>query len=394
MNQISSIEEIKETMANDFKIKLNLSDAQLKYVLDAFSSVMSAQIKLVYLYLFDIQNNVFPDTADIEANGGTLERHGRIQLNRNPRPATAGIFKVSVTGTASAVLRTSLTFKSNENSLNPGQLYVLDSEYVLTGSGDEIEIRSLGGGTSFDLNIGDELTITEPVLGVTNIVVVTDVVEQPRASEDIEVYRQNILDAIQLEPQGGSKTDYRLWADDAQGVRKVYPYVRNDNGGIVDVYVESTIEDSIDGNGTPDSTLLENVLEVLEFDPDDTKPLNERGRRPIQAILDEDSVQKINIIPVDVVINGLNDSSPQVQATIEDNLKLFLYDVRPYVSGADLPRDKNDILYQARLQSVVTDTISSSNYFNSLVMFVDGNEVLSYEFNLGFIPYLRNLNFA
>lgn len=391
MREIPSVNDLKEALENDFKSKLNLSSTNLKYVLDAFDGVLAMQFKLMYLYLSDIQNEIFPDTATIEANGGTLERLGRIYLNRNPRPATAGIFNLEVTGTNGAVLRSGLTFKSNENSLNPSQLYVLDNEYTLTGTADIIEVRSLGGGTSFDLNVADELTITEPVLGVISLVVVDEVIEQPRSGEDIEVYRQNILDAIQLEPQGGSKTDYRLWSAVAQGVRKVYPYVRNDDAGFVDVYVEATIADSTDKKGTPDPTLLTNVLAVINFDPDDTKPLNERGRRPIQSNV---TTLEVEITPVDVTINGLVDASPSVQSSIMENIKTFLYDVRPYVAGADLPRDKNDILYSAKLQSVVTDVLDSSNFFNTLEMEVNGVTVLSYEFNLGFIPYLRNLTLA
>jgi uncharacterized phage protein gp47/JayE len=391
MREIPSVNDLKEALENDFKSKLNLSSTNLKYVLDAFDGVLAMQFKLMYLYLSDIQNEIFPDTATTEANGGTLERLGRIYLNRNPRPATAGIFNLVVTGTNGAVLRSGLTFKSNENSLNPSQLYVLDNEVTMTGTSEIIEVRSLGGGTSFDLDVNDELTITEPVLGVTSLVVVYEVIEQPRASEDIEVYRQNILDAIQLEPQGGSKTDYRLWSSDAQGVRKVYPYVRNDDAGFVDVYVEATISDSTDGKGTPDPALLTNVLAVINFDPDDTKPINERGRRPIQANV---TTLEVEITPVDVTINGLVDSSPSVRSAIENNIKTFLYDVRPYVAGADLPRDKNDILYSAKLQSVVTDVLDSANFFNTLEMEVNGVTVLSYEFNLGFIPYLRNLTFA
>ena len=389
MQPIPSINEIREQIANDFKVKLNLSDANLKYVLDAFDNVLAAQFHLMYLYLGDVQNNLFPDTANSEANGGTLERFGRIYLNRNPRPATAGVFKANVNGVVNSVLRSSLTFKSNEDALNAGKLFILDEEITLTSTSEEIEIRSLGGGLEFNLNVGDKLTITEPVLGVENIITIAEIVEQPTASEDLEVYRQNILDAIQLEPQGGSKTDYRLWASDAQGVRKVYPYVRNGEAGTVDIFVEATLIDSIDGKGTPSSTLLENVYDVIEFDPDETKPINERGRKPIQANV---VTSEISLVPVDITITGVINSSSTIISTIENNINDFLYDVRPYISGADLPREKNDILYQARLQSVVTDVLENDNYFNNLAMFVDGVEVLSYEFNLGFIPYLRNLN--
>lgn len=389
MREIPNLTEIKDTIANDLKNKLNLSDSNLRYVLDAMDSVLAAQFKLVYLYLSDIQNNIFPDTANVEADGGTLERLGRIYLNRNPRPATSGVYKLSVSGTAGAVLRNSLTFKSNENSKNPNQLYVLDAEYILTGSSDEIEVRSLGGGLDFELNVNDELTITEPVIGVNSLVTVLEVIDSPLASEDIEVYRQNILDAIQLEPQGGSKTDYRLWANDAQGVRKVYPYVKNGEAGTVQVYVESVLPGE-DGNGIPSTSLMNDVDDVIKFDPDETKPINERGRIPIQATLE---VLPIEPIAVDVEITGLNDNSLAVQSAIQNNLKAFLYNVRPYVAGADLPRTKNDILYSGRLQSVVTDVLDSSNFFTGFVMKVNGNVENSFQFTLGSIPYLRNITY-
>lgn len=390
MRAIPTIIELQESIANDLKSKLNLSSTDLKTVLNAFDSVLAAQMKLIFLYLSDVQNNIFPDTADTFENGGTLDRLGLIYLGRNPNPASIGVFEASVTGTAGSVLRSGLTFKSNENSKNPSQLYVLDSEYTLTGTSDIIEIRSLKGGSTYDLDIADELTITEPVLGVENVIVISDVLTQPKAPEDIEVYRQLILDAIQLEPQGGSKTDYRLWAADAQGVRKVYPYVRNGSAGNVDVYVEATEVDSIDGDGTPSPALLDDVLDVIEFDPDETKPLNERGRRPIQAIVETIAV---SLIPVDLTISGLSDSSVSVKNAIEANIKNHLKGVRPYISGADLARNKNDILYSARLQSVATDVLESANFFTGFVMQVDGVAELSYLFTLGNIPFLNSITY-
>ncbi len=238
MRPIPTLSELQTALSNDFKSKLNIYSDSLKKTLDAFTAVISAKTKLLYLFLSDVQNNIFPDTADLEQNGGTLERIGRIYLNRNPRPATVGVFEFSVTGVAGSILRSGLTFLSNEDAKSPGQLYVLDAEYILTGTNDIIEVRSLGSGVEFALDVNDNLTITEPVLGVNQTVSVSTILEEPLAGEDIEVYRQAILDAIQLEPQGGSKTDYRLWASDAQGVRKVYPYVKN---GDLKKYLNSVI---------------------------------------------------------------------------------------------------------------------------------------------------------
>ena len=391
MKPIPTIKEINTNISNDLRSKLNLAIDYLKKTLDAFALVLSAQFHLVYLYLSDIQDNMFPDKATTADQGGTLERQGMIYMNRNPFPDSVGSFKVSVSGVAGSVLRVNLTFKSNEDALNAGRVYILDAEYTLTGTADEIEIRSIGAGVDYNLNVGDNLTITEPVIGVDKTVTVTEVLVQPKAGETTELYRQAILNAIQLEPQGGSRADYRQWCTDAQGVRLVYPYVPDVDTGEVCVYVEATLADSNDGKGTPTQSILEDVEDVIEMDPDITKPINERGRRPAQSF---PSILPIVLVPVDVAIAGLSDDSQSVRDAIKSSITDFLYDVRPFISGADLRRNKNDILYSGKVQSVVTDTLTNGNFFNLLTLYVGGNAITSYEFTLGNIPYLRDLTYT
>lgn len=390
MAYIPTILELYQNISNDLKSKLNLSDDDLKKVLDAFALVIAAQLKLNYLSLSDIQNNIFPDTADSAINGGTLDRHGLIQLNRLQKPATNGVFEVSVISVIGSQLRSGLTFKSNDDSLNPGKIYILDSEEITTTNPQTIEIRSIDGGIDFGLDIGNSLTITEPVIGVEQNVVVSAIISQPLAAESEDSFRKAIIDSIQLEPQGGSKTDYRLWAADAQGVRNSYPYVKDGEAGTVQVFVEATVIDSIDSNGTPSQPILDEVAAVIEFDPDITKPLSERGRRPIQARLE---VLPIIINPVDVTITSLNINTVEIQNSIRENIKQYLIDVRPFVAGGDLARNKNDILYSARVQSVVTDVLDASNFFSDFLVFVNGVQHNSYLFSKENIPYLRNLVF-
>lgn len=388
MKPIPTITQLNSNIESDFKNKLSLPNSPLKRVLNALALVLSGQFHLAYLYLRDIQDNVFPDTATTSDVGGTLERQGMIYLNRPMFPASIGVFKASVTGVAGSVLRANITFKSNEGSLNPGQLFVLDSEYICTGTADEIEIRSLGSGVDFNLAIGNNLTITEPVIGVDKTITITSVVDQPKAGETIENYRQAILNAIQLEPQGGSRADYRQWATDAQGVRLVYPYVRDGEPSQLDIYVEATLPDSTDNLGTPSTTILDDVEEVLNYDPDISKPIYERGRKPAQAFL---NVTPIVLVPVDITIIGLSDDSPSVVTSIENALIDMLYKVRPFISGADLQRNKNDILYYGKVQSVVTESLTNGNFFNNLNLEVDGNAEVSFEFTLGNIPHLNSL---
>ena len=135
---------------------------------------------------------------------------------------------------------------------------------------------------------------------------------------------------------------------------------------------------------------MSDVQSVIEQDPDTTKPAYERARRPMQMDV---QVSAIILIPVDVNITGLQDDSQEVRNTIESSIKDLLYDVRPFIAGADLRRNKNDILYSGKVQGLVTDVLTNGNFFNILDLFVDGNEIVSYEFTLGNIPYLRNLNY-
>ena len=59
-----------------------------------------------------------------------------------------------------------------------------------------------------------------------------------------------------------------------------------------------------------------------------------------------------------------------------------------------MPRYKNDILYAARLQSVATESLDTSNFFNGFDMIVNGSQLWSYNFSLGEVPYLRNIIFS
>lgn len=390
MKKIPTIQEIYTSIESDFKSQLNIDDVQTKMVLNSLSAVLAGQFKLLYLYISDVQDNLFPDTADIFQNGGQLNRMGEIYLNRQPLPATNGIYIAKVTGELNSKLRNSLTFKSNDDSRHPGKLFILENDYYLNGLNDFIEIRSLESGINSMLEIGNELTITEPVIGVDSTILITDIVKLPIESETIDSYRKKIIDAIQLEPQGGAKTDYRLWSQDAQGVEKVYPYVKENNSGTVQVFVEATEIDSTDGYGTPSQYLLNEVKDVIIMDPDDTKPINERGRKPMQTILE---ILPITLKPVDVVILGLNQNNLDIQNLLKTNLKLFLKEIRPFIDGADLLKNKNDFLYTGKIQGVISDTLGNGNFFNDVKVFVDGQEIDSYKFALSNIPFLRYVTY-
>ncbi len=380
MKQTPTIEEIYERFSSALKAKLNIpANEDLKEHLSAVGAVVSAELKLMYLYAEDIQRNLYPDTADLASEGGELERLGMLYLDRTPKPATATLLKLKVNGTQGSALRANLTFKSDKNNV----VYILDAQYILNGLNDVILVRSIEVGKNTILSIGDTLVITEPIIGVDSDAVVVEVVREAVSEESIVEYRKAIIDAIQLEPTGGAKTDYRLWAKDAEGVRRVYPYLKQNDSGTVEIFVESS-------SGIVSPQMISDVENVLNFDPDVNKPSYERGRKPIQAKLEVRPVVSVN---VDVTIKGLSAKSTAIEQNIRSSIESYLYGIRPFIDGGELLRDKNDVLNVARLSNVVSESIGSDNYFLDLKIKIDGAPYDMYTFSLGRIPKLNTVTY-
>ncbi len=361
-----------------------------KSFLRGLAAVQAAKLKLIYLALAILQKNIFVDQADPEIKGGTLERFGRVKIGRNPFAAIPGQYVVLVTGEAGAVIAESQTFKSNDDSLSPGMLFVLDEEYTLVGTGDSITLRALSAGVVSKLLIGDKLTATSPIALVEAIVVVDSVAVEPEAAEDIEDYRTKVLNSYRLEPQGGAPADYRLWSQDAQGVKQTYPYARSGYVNEVNVYVEATVADSTDGKGTPSAGLLSDVYDVINKSPDTTLPILDRGRRPVSV-----RVNPLAITPkdVDIEILGYVGLNSTIEALILSEITKLINSVRPFVDAIDDPqRGKNDILDTNRLISAIL-TARPGATFTSVVLKVDSVTYSTYTFENGDIPYFNSITY-
>jgi hypothetical protein len=135
---------------------------------------------------------------------------------------------------------------------------------------------------------------------------------------------------------------------------------------------------------------LSDVEDVIEFDPDTSKPLNERGRRPLAVFL-------VNVLPitpldVDITISSYVGLTPTIQASILAAITDALTKVRPYVAGADIDSKKNDIFGQFNISFIIQQAVPGSR-FDSIVLSVDGIEVSAYQFLNGDIPYLNSITY-
>lgn len=383
MITIPTLSQLYTQILADLEAEFNITIPLFgKNFLRALAAVQAAKLKLYYLAIGNLQKNIFPDTADAEASGGTLERFGRVKLNRNPFPAVAGQYTVAVTGTIGATIPAQSTFKSDDTSTSPGYLFILDVAYTLTATTDYITLRSLTAGEDAVLVATDTLTATAPIAAVNSSASVSAIVVAAEDAETLEEYRAEVLAAYRLEPQGGAATDYRLWASDAVGVRQTYPYAKTGESNVIDLYVEGNT-----ANGVPSAGVLAQVEAVVELDPDTTKPLNERGRRPLGVL----QVNYLAVIPlsVNITVNdfvGTEDQKENIDTAIAAALDL----IRPFVSGADIVANRNDTLSETRLAFYIQDAEPTVS-FSSVDITVNGVAQTSYQFTMGDIPYYNSL---
>lgn len=364
-----------------------------KSFLRAFAAIQAAKLKLLYLAIGSVQKNIFVDTADSISVGGTLERFGRVKIGRDPYPATFGEYSISVNVNVTGTIPEGTQWITDEFATNPNKLFILDADYVVAGAVPatyQFTVRALESGTGSKMVGGDSLTSTAPIAIADGVAAYDATVTEPTDAETTEEYRAKVLQAFRLEPQGGAASDYILWGSDAVGVKAIYPYAVSGAPNEVDVYVEATLADSTDGKGTPTSTILSDVEDAIELDPDVTLPLSERGRRPLGVFAV--NVKPVVLVGVEVAFYSFENRTPEKDILLIATITDAIYSIRPFIAGADDPNTRNDILSRNYLISTVMAALPSA-VFADLEMKFSGVPTTSRQFDNGEIPWLFALSY-
>ena len=391
MKTIPKLSDLYASIITDLETQLGYPIPTFgKNFIRALAQVQAAKLKLVYLSIANTQKNIFIDTAEPESAGGTLERFGLVKLNRLPYAAKQGQYRITVTGVNGAVILANTIWKSDDDSANPGMLFILDATFNLTSSSGVVTVRALEAGQGSQLSISDTLSLTSPIANVDKTATVLSELVEPLAAESIEDYRQAGLNAYRLEPNGGSGSDYRLWAADAQGVSKVYPYAKSGAANEINIYVEATIADSTDGKGTPSASILADVEDWVEANQNDTNPYT-RGRRPL-------GVFDIHYLPVSIKEIDINIASSiglttDIRNQIFDAMKASLALKRPFIASSDILSEKNDTIDINGIIAVILATRPGS-LFGTVTLEVDGVPLSTYTLIEGNIPYLNAITYV
>jgi len=380
---------IRDSIIADLEAEFSIS-ILLRPFLYVWATIQASKFKLIYLLLGQVQKNVAPDTCDAE----TLVRFGLIKLGRPPRVAVQAQYEIDITITAVGTIPAGTTYKTDEGTTSPDKLFILDTDFAYSGTVPglvPITVRALEAGVESRLTAGDTMTSTAPIAISEGIGVWSSVVVSPLAAEDIEDYRQVVLQSYRLEAQGGATADYRLWGLDAAGVKQIYPYAKSGAPNEIDVYVEATVADSTDGHGTPGSTILADVEDCIELDPDITLTLAERGRRPLGVYAV--NVQSIVLKAIVVTITGYMGRTTETDTIIAAAIAEVVDNVRPFIAPCDDPTLRNDIISRNSIIQAVMTAMPGS-VFTDIELQVDATVVINYQMPNGNIPYLDSIIYA
>ena len=389
MVTIPKISDLYNNIKSSIETKLNVTIPSFgKNFLRAFAQVQAGELKLFYIAVANVQKNIFVDTADSEEFGGTLERFGRIKLKRNPFPAVAGKYTVSLTGSIGGVIPIGTLWKSDDTSASPDYLFTNDAPITFASTTATTILRSLTGGIEAKLIVGNTLSLTGPIALVNTTATVTAETIVPQEKESLEEYRRKILTAFRLEPQGGSGSDYLLWSLEVQGVRNAYPYTKYDLTGYsneVNLYVES---DDANLFYVPTTTILNNVKDNIELPTSD---------RPSRKPLGVNQIYYLPVVPLNVTIQinqivGFTYTTNE-QTTILNYIKSKLSEIRPFVDSINVVEDKNSVLNPYKLGEMVASAIPTKQ-FTSVTFTVSGVSQTNYEFVNGDIPKLTTITYA
>jgi uncharacterized phage protein gp47/JayE len=366
-----SATEIANEIITQLQTSLNTTIPLLqKAFLRVIAKALGGEHVLLYQYANWILLQQFVKTAsdsNVDVNGvslNPLQAHGDL-VDIHQQTGQRAELTVAI-----SVLTQGGTITSGERISNPDtqMIYVVIGDVSLNSSTVYANIRATKSGILGNVDVGTTLSFVSPPDAVQKDVTVSAIGQEGVDPESTESYRLRIRERWMARPQGGSYADYKNWSEEVTGVRHAYIYSGWGTGGSPDwepnaipsgtagqVFVY--IEDDVDTDGIPDSSLLTEVAEHIEGDG-----LGLANRRPINTYV---NVLQITRTEVDVTISGLTvdlEDITTVQTAIEDAISEYLYARVPGgQAGYTVLPPRRDIISKTELGGIVSQVVSGYN---------------------------------
>lgn len=388
-----TIEDVNNLIISSLENELN---TKFRLLPKAFVRVLSKVMSGVYISLYRQQAwiflQMFVATAsfdEVEIFGKKIRplvKWGDLVGIGEPASATQFIGQVKVTAT-----KINSYLLAGTQFLNPatGKIYLTTENYLLKDQENEIEIKCSELGSAGNLDVGDELQTTSPLVNIEKIAVCTKVSSEANDEEDEASYRSRVIARWRVQPQGGALADYRKWASDVAGVLQTYIYKDDDSAAGVLIFVVANTDDRI-----PSSDLLVQVGEACSYDPS-----TGLGRKPIGAILDPDNngtyknVKACSVLDFDVYINGYSeDELSSFTSSVKSDVAAYFLQREPFVRGLSVDNERTDRISAVNISGIVNDIAEGLNgHFESIVLKKSENVIESYILGKGELAKLNKI---
>lgn len=273
-----------------------------------------------------------------------------------------------------------VTLSSGSGSIAEGTLFRADEngatyQAVATVGFDsldtvaEVRVRAVNvAGSAGNVTAGSAVKLAQPTTGLdpNGTRGVERVTGQDREAE--EDYRRRVTDRFSKRPQGGSLVDYRIWGEEAGGVR-CYPYKSTTLEGQVVTYVRSLT----DPNGVPTTPQISAVLGYQFSSTGDPNGINDR--KPVNAnIVATASTSQA----YEVDVQGLTGTTNQAEAeaAIISAVEEYFNSLEPYIIGLDVGPRTDRVSYFGVVGTVQEVVALYSGSFTGLTLTRDSNPVV------------------
>ena len=266
-----------------------------------------------------------------------------------------------ITATLPALTGTSIPATASFIGDANGVRYFLDASEVAEFGIATLSMTAETLGVVGNLQVGGTLSIVSQVSGAETVATIT-VIDNTGADEETDdAYRSRVLFAERSTTGGSNSTDHKIWAEEVAGVFRAFPYagalpvpLTVSVPGERTVFVEA--DKSIDSDGIAPQSLLDDVRESLNTDPETGKS------RPVIGLVDSTLyVESIIRTGITVEVKALDTPSGQeadIKADIETVLIDHFDDLVMYITGVDLSQERNDLITSLTISDVVQDILN------------------------------------
>lgn len=365
---IPTTQQIKDKVIAFFETAINQTIPLLQ---KAFLRVEAGVDAMLFTMLYKFASERTKQSLALTATGADLDRIGN-NYGVTRKLAQAAINVATLPATTGTVIELTNDFFGDLNNVR----YLLSAQVTAVADVATLTLTAQELGTIGNLSVSDTLTIGTQVAGIlSTTATVSSITQLGTEKETDDDYRVRILDVTRATCGGGNAADYRIWAQETEGVVRAFPYAGNPTDLAIDdgssyppqrtVYVEASTD--IDPDGLAPGSLLDDVRDTITTDPETGKT-----RQPLGLTDDTLFVESITRTSIFMKVSGLTVDSAieaQVKTEIETALTTYLYNIDPFIDGLDPEFDRDDLITDPIVSGIVQDVVQANGGSITAVQF-------------------------